>query len=120
MYAKAYAKAQGALARSLIVRLASRRRAMEALVDEGAAKAIGVSNFSERQLSRLLAAARVKPVVDQVELHPLLSQRRLVGACSRKVGVAALSHILVLKEGSQCGTLVVEQVMPCARSGLSE
>ena len=60
---------------------------MEQLVDEGAARAIGVSNFSERQLGRLCGAARIKPAVNQVELHPLLSQRRLVGACARKVGV---------------------------------
>jgi diketogulonate reductase-like aldo/keto reductase len=59
-------------------------QAMEQLVDEGAAKTIGVSNFSERQLSRLCGAARIKPAVNQVELHPLLSQRRLVGACARK------------------------------------
>ena len=58
---------------------------MEQLVDEGAAKAIGVSNFSERQLGRLCGAARIRPAVNQVELHPLLSQRRLVGACARKV-----------------------------------
>jgi predicted oxidoreductase len=58
---------------------------MEQLVGEGAAKTIGVSNFSERQLGRLCGAARIKPAVNQVELHPLLSQRRLVGACARKV-----------------------------------
>jgi Aldo/keto reductase family len=61
------------------------RQAMEQLVDNGAAKTIGVSNFSERQLGRLCGAARIKPAVNQVELHPLLSQRRLVGACARKV-----------------------------------
>lgn len=59
---------------------------MEQLVDEGCAKTIGVSNFSERQLGRLCGSARIKPAVNQIELHPLLSQRRLVGACARKVG----------------------------------
>ena len=60
---------------------------MEQLADEGCATAIGVSNFSERQLGRLCGSARIKPAVNQIELHPLLSQRRLVGACARKVGV---------------------------------
>ena len=66
-----------------------RRAAMEKLVDEGMAASIGVSNFSERALRELMAAARIKPVVNQIELHPLLSQRRLVGACLRMVSFAS-------------------------------
>ena len=63
---------------------------MEALVDEGLVCHIGVSNFNLQQVEDLLAQARVKPVVNQVELHPLLSQRKLVGTCLRKVSVPAL------------------------------
>ena len=37
------------------------------------------------QLEEILAAARIRPVVNQVELHPLLAQRKLVGVCYRKV-----------------------------------
>lgn len=37
------------------------------------------------QVEALLAAASIKPVVNQVELHPLLAQRKLVGTCLRKV-----------------------------------
>ncbi len=62
---------------------------MEQLVDEGAAAAIGVSNFSERQLTALLDIACIKPAVNQVELHPLLSQRRLAGFCVRRVSLQA-------------------------------
>lgn len=58
---------------------------MEQLVDEGKAAYIGVSNFSEKALMALLAEARIKPVANQIELHPLLAQRRLVGACLRQV-----------------------------------
>ncbi len=60
---------------------------MEQLVDEGKAGHLGVSNFSEKALVSLLAEARIKPVANQVELHPLLAQRRLVGACLRLVSV---------------------------------
>ncbi|KAF2288641.1 hypothetical protein GH714_009766 [Hevea brasiliensis] len=45
-------------------------RAMEALFDSGKARAIGVSNFSVKQLEDLLAVARVTPAVNQVKIHP--------------------------------------------------
>lgn len=54
-------------------------------MDDGIVSHIGVSNFSEKGLRELLAFARIKPVVNQIELHPLFSQRRLVGACLRLV-----------------------------------
>lgn len=38
------------------------------------------------QVEEVLAFARIKPVVNQIELHPLLAQRKLVGVCLRKVG----------------------------------
>ena len=54
-------------------------------MDDGLAKLIGVSNFSEAQIDGVLGHARIPPAVNQVELHPLLAQRRLVGYCMRKV-----------------------------------
>ena len=96
---------------------------MEALVDAGLVRAIGISNFSLPQVEALLASCRIKPDVLQVwrrseaparsdelrlgpycvlywsqsrpychcswslqiELHPLLAQRKLVGVLFRKV-----------------------------------
>lgn len=53
-------------------------KAMEKLVDEGLVRAIGVSNFDESQLRALVEAesTRIKPAVNQVELHPLKQGRR--------------------------------------------
>lgn len=51
---------------------------MEKLVDEGLVKSIGVSNFSIQSLSDLLTFARIKPVVNQVEVHPYLNQAPLI------------------------------------------
>ncbi|KAI8865553.1 Aldo/keto reductase [Ramicandelaber brevisporus] len=52
---------------------------LEALVDSGKVKAIGVSNFSIKLLEEeLLPIARIKPVVNQVESHPYLQQTALV------------------------------------------
>jgi diketogulonate reductase-like aldo/keto reductase len=56
-------------------------RAMEALVDDSLAKAIGVSNFGVHHLEPLLRSARIRPVVNQVELHPLLAQPELLSYC---------------------------------------
>eukprot|EP00929_Paragymnodinium_shiwhaense_P108533 TRINITY_DN74855_c0_g1_i1.p1 TRINITY_DN74855_c0_g1~~TRINITY_DN74855_c0_g1_i1.p1 ORF type:complete len:394 (+),score=26.90 TRINITY_DN74855_c0_g1_i1:80-1261(+) len=44
--------------------------ALEQLQQGGLAKQIGVSNFGERHLKELLGYAKVKPAVDQVEVHP--------------------------------------------------
>ena len=49
-------------------------RALERLHADGLARSIGVSNFNPGHLDRLLAAARVAPVLNQVELHPGLRQ----------------------------------------------
>ncbi|KAL6616375.1 hypothetical protein ACP70R_038645 [Stipagrostis hirtigluma subsp. patula] len=55
--------------------------AMEKLYDAGKARAIGVSNFSSKKLSDLLAVARVPPVVNQVECHPGWQQTKLHSFC---------------------------------------
>ncbi|KAI8869614.1 hypothetical protein GQ42DRAFT_156059 [Ramicandelaber brevisporus] len=52
---------------------------LEALVDSGKVKAIGVSNFTAKLLDEeLLPIARIKPVLNQVEMHPYLQQKKLV------------------------------------------
>ncbi|KAJ9144535.1 Glycerol 2-dehydrogenase (NADP(+)) [Pleurostoma richardsiae] len=56
-------------------------RAMESLVDDGIVKAIGVSNWTVDGLKKLLAEARIKPVVNQVEIHPFLPNNELVNFC---------------------------------------
>lgn len=49
-------------------------KAMEKLYKEGRVKAIGVSNFQPDHLERLAAECEIVPAVNQVELHPLLTQ----------------------------------------------
>lgn len=52
-------------------------KALEDLYLDGKIKAIGVSNFEVHHLENLLSFARVIPVLNQVELHPKLSQTEL-------------------------------------------
>ncbi|NLF28338.1 MAG: aldo/keto reductase [Clostridiales bacterium] len=59
---------------------------MEKLYREGRARAIGVSNFHRRHMEELLKIAKVVPAVDQIELHPFLTQKPLVEYC-RSLGV---------------------------------
>ena len=51
-------------------------KAMEALVDKGLVKDIGVSNFSKHKLQALIDKCRIRPSVNQVELHPYLQQTK--------------------------------------------
>ncbi|EOI55562.1 aldo/keto reductase [Enterococcus gilvus] len=49
-------------------------RAMEEIYESGRAKAIGVSNFHKHHIEELLTTAKIKPMVNQIELHPTLTQ----------------------------------------------
>ena len=66
---------------------------MEKLVDEGLVKSIGVSNFSSKKLGDLLKVARIKPAVDQVELHPYFRNDQLQTFCKEKVRAAGCSVV---------------------------
>ncbi len=52
-------------------------KAFEKIYADGRARAIGVSNFTERHLNRLLEETGIVPAVNQVELHPRLPQEDL-------------------------------------------
>ncbi|KAL0478822.1 aldehyde reductase [Acrasis kona] len=53
-------------------------QAMEELVDSGLVKNIGVSNYSLPLLLDMMNYARIKPSVNQIEIHPYLNQNDLV------------------------------------------
>ncbi|WP_376768625.1 aldo/keto reductase [Paenibacillus foliorum] len=59
-------------------------RALETLYKDGRVKAIGVSNFQVHHIEELMKEATIKPMVNQVELHPQLTQKELIRFCKEQ------------------------------------
>ncbi|CAF4891734.1 unnamed protein product [Pieris macdunnoughi] len=57
---------------------------LEKLVKKGLVKRVGVSNFNSAQIDRILDKGRIKPVVNQIECHPYLTQYRLDEFCQSR------------------------------------
>jgi len=54
-------------------------KAMERLYAEGRVRAIGVCNFQVPHLERVMEEGGIAPMVNQIELHPLLTQEAVRG-----------------------------------------
>jgi alcohol dehydrogenase (NADP+) len=65
-------------------------RALEALVDRGSCRAIGLSDVSLNELKPIYDSARIKPAVVQVESHPYLPETELLEFCKEK-GIVLLA-----------------------------
>merc|ERR1719167_2097464 len=57
---------------------------MEKLVELGLTRSIGLSNFNSSQILDILAKGHIKPVTNQVECHPYLSQAKLLDFCQQR------------------------------------
>ncbi|CAK0772186.1 hypothetical protein CVIRNUC_003937 [Coccomyxa viridis] len=62
-------------------------RALEEAKEAGGVRDIGISNFGEKHIEKLLQTAKVVPAVNQVELSPFLQRKDLVAYCRSK-GIA--------------------------------
>jgi diketogulonate reductase-like aldo/keto reductase len=70
-------------------------RALERLVDDGHCKSIGLSDVTLEKLREIVAVARIKPAVVQVESHPYLPEWSLLEFCHQ--------HGIVLLAGAALG-----------------
>ncbi len=89
--------------------------ALEEFYESGRARAIGVSNFQAHHLDRLAAESDVVPAVNQVEVHPYLTQEPL-RAYDREHGIATEAWS-PLGSGTVLGDPVLAAV--AARYGVS-
>jgi diketogulonate reductase-like aldo/keto reductase len=78
------------------VTLAETWAAMEALVDDGHCRSIGLSDVTLEKVREIVAVARIKPAVVQVESHPYLPEWELLSFCLEHgivlLAFAALGH----------------------------
>jgi 2,5-diketo-D-gluconate reductase A len=69
-------------------------RTLEEFYRDGRARSIGVSNFQPHHLRRLHGETEVPPAVDQIEVHPYLTQDEVRGFCAEHgIAVEAWSPI---------------------------
>ena len=69
-------------------------KGMEDAHKAGLVKSIGVSNFNSQQIQRILDNCEIKPVMNQIEVHPYLTQQALIDFCREKqIGITAYSPL---------------------------
>lgn len=69
-------------------------RAMIDLQKEGKVKSIGVSNFGKHHIDEFVENSAVIPSVNQIELHPFLTQESIVSHCAKhKIAIEAYSPL---------------------------
>ncbi|KAK9878907.1 hypothetical protein WA026_003735 [Henosepilachna vigintioctopunctata] len=67
-------------------------KGMEECVKLGLTKSIGISNFNCKQVARILEEATILPVTNQVEVTPLLTQKKQIDFCKdRNILITAYS-----------------------------
>ena len=59
---------------------------MEQFVKEGKVRSIGVSNFNRHHLDDLFSFAEIRPVINQIEVHPFLTQEENI-AINHELGI---------------------------------
>ncbi|KAK7603225.1 hypothetical protein V9T40_003224 [Parthenolecanium corni] len=64
---------------------------MEKCVKLGYTRSIGLSNFNSVQVDRILKISEIKPVVNQVECNPYLSQEKLKQFCQER-GILLMAY----------------------------
>lgn len=76
-------------------------RALEDLYEEGKLRAIGVSNFYPDRLVDIASFARIKPMVNQIETHPL-NQQIEAHECSKNTALSMKPGLRSAKAAAIC------------------
>lgn len=59
---------------------------MEDFVRQGKVRSLGISNFNRHHIDDLLAYADIRPVINQIEVHPLMTQEENI-SYNRQLGI---------------------------------
>jgi 2,5-diketo-D-gluconate reductase A len=69
-------------------------KTLEEFYRDGRARSIGVSNFTEHHLRRVFRESDIRPAVNQIEVHPFLTQTALCAFCAEhEIAVEAWSPL---------------------------
>jgi diketogulonate reductase-like aldo/keto reductase len=86
---------------------------MEALVEKGLTKAIGVSNWRKKDLEQIFDSAVIKPCMNQIENHPHLRQPLLIEYCQSKgIAVASYGGLKPVTDKNLAKTRLMTEVLP--------
>ncbi len=83
---------------------------LEAAVDAGKIRSIGVSNFDVEELDHLLANCRIKPAVNQIESHPFFQHEDL-----REATIARGIHVQAYSPMAQGAALERPEIQAIAK-----
>ena len=95
-------------------------RAFEELYAAGKIKAIGLSNFLPKHIDALLKTAKIKPMVNQIEIHPGLERSDVIEYCKERAilleawapfAVGSTFKIPVLQQLSQKYNRPISQIV---------
>ena len=95
-------------------------KALEKLYNEKRVRAVGVSNFNKHHLEELFKTCEVFPMINQIELHPELTQKSLYEFCNSKdIVIEAWSPLIrgkilsidLLKELSKSYNKTIAQIV---------
>ncbi|CAF1373402.1 unnamed protein product [Adineta steineri] len=102
------------------VTLADTWKAMEKLVDLKLTRSIGVSNFNQSQINEILKIARIKPSVNQIELHPYFNQHDMREYCAKNniiiTSYSPLSNLKRENESDDASALFNPVIQEIAKS----
>lgn len=94
-------------------------RKMEKLYSQGRCKAIGVCNFEKDKLEELLKFAKVKPMINQIECHPMFQQNEIVEFCkANEIQIMSYSPFARMDKRLTENKVLTEIAVQCGKNVL--
>jgi len=88
---------------------------METIKEQGLCKTIGVANCHQHHIDKLINETGITPAINQIEVHPLLSQKELIKYCISK-GIVVEAYTPLARMDERITRLPLMKRL-CARYG---